>query len=339
MEWHGDALNNYLLLQEIHRDLGDTSSLKYENCLANIRNAAKKNEDESEFLAASSDLAAFANRVYGFHSQKHHDRLLQSAKDHYYSGYCGDALPMYHELAEVASLADSFSSEKQLDLFIYLGRMSVKCYDELAAITFLEKAQQLQTTLQDQQAIHTFSIQYYLAKANHERDSFDLARAQYLRAETALNQTTETLSNEAYSFYSNMALTFSRGQDHIKEAIEYYQKAADIYTHPYSPQMDGVWAEPIRQSLARKYEQVLLAIAGYKLEQNQHKECINYCHMVLEIEPCQEQAFQYILQAWALSENRTNLIRAYEDCKNNLSNYLNIHPSKATTDLYKRLVD
>ena len=57
----------------------------------------------------------------------------------------------------------------------------------------------------------------------------------------------------------------------IAERIKYYQEAVDLYHHPYSPQLGGVWTEPIRQKLSRKYEQALLLIAKYKLDQNQNQ--------------------------------------------------------------------
>jgi len=56
----------------------------------------------------------------------------------------------------------------------------------------------------------------------------------------------------------------------IADRAKYYQEAVDLYNHPYSPQLGGVWAVPIRESLSRKYEQALLVVAKYKLDQNQN---------------------------------------------------------------------
>ena len=124
----------------------------------------------------------------------------------------------------------------------------------------------------------------------------------------------------------------------IADRAKYYQEAVDLYTHPYSPQLGGVWTEPIRQSLSRKHEQALLIIAEHQLDQNQHQNCLEYCQIVLDIESCQEKAFQLSLRACAKSNDRTRLVRIYKEYKKNLMEHLNITPSKVTTSLYKELL-
>ena len=75
--------------------------------------------------------------------------------------------------------------------------------------------------------------------------------------------------------------------------------AVGLYSHPYAPQMDGVWAEPLRQNLCRKYEQALLTIAEFMLKQNRNQDCLDYCRKLLDIEPCQEKAYQLCMKAYS----------------------------------------
>jgi len=125
----------------------------------------------------------------------------------------------------------------------------------------------------------------------------------------------------------------------IAERANYFQEAVDLYNHPYSPQMGGVWAEPIRQSLSRKYEQALLVVVKYKLDQNQNRACINYCQMVLEIDSCHEKAYQYCMKAYANLTDRNGILRIYTECVNKLNSIYEIEPSLETIRLYERLIE
>ncbi len=107
-----------------------------------------------------------------------------------------------------------------------------------------------------------------------------------------------------------------RGQ----KMVEILINAVGLYSHPYAPQMDGVWAEPLRQNLCRKYEQALLTIAEFMLKQNRNQDCLDYCRKLLDIEPCQEKAYQLSRMQ---SNTRTlmidtNIIRVSKESVNNL---------------------
>jgi len=158
------------------------------------------------------------------------------------------------------------------------------------------------------------------------------------------DQETRTYSFNRYQSYSydvENFLTFlqkAEKSNHDPEQIEYYQKAVDLYDHPYSPQIGGVWAEPVRQNLARKYEQALLSIAEYKLDQNHNKDCVRYCRKILRIESCNERAFQYCMKAYSNLNDRNGILRSYKECTENFKSIYGIEPSSATRLLFEDLI-
>ncbi len=127
-------------------------------------------------------------------------------------------------------------------------------------------------------------------------------------------------------------------EHHLHERVEYFREAAELYNHPYSPQLSGVWVEPIRQSLSRKYERALLILAEHKLDQNQNQACIKYCQKLLDIEPCQEKAYQFCMNAYANLSDRNGILRIYNKCSENLNLIYNISPSLETKQLKERLI-
>jgi len=146
---------------------------------------------------------------------------------------------------------------------------------------------------------------------------------------------------QSYSYdVENFITTLQKAEKEalIQKRIEYYQEAVGIYNHPYSPLLDGVWAEPVRQKLSRKYEHALLILAEYKLDQNEYRSCLKYCRKVLEIEPCHEKAYQICMKAYANLADRTGIVRIYAECVDHLNTFYAIEPSSETVQLYELLI-
>ncbi|MCJ7735312.1 MAG: bacterial transcriptional activator domain-containing protein, partial [Anaerolineales bacterium] len=76
-----------------------------------------------------------------------------------------------------------------------------------------------------------------------------------------------------------------------------------------------------------------------ELAQGQYQACINNCQNLLDIEPCQETAYQLSMQAYAKQSDRIGLIRIYNSCKENLATYLGIYPSENINKTYEDLLN
>jgi len=119
--------------------------------------------------------------------------------------------------------------------------------------------------------------------------------------------------------------------------ITYYRQAISLYTHPFAPQLDGIWAEPIRRNLYLRIEKALLIVASHELKEGHFQACINSCQILLEIEPCQENAYQLSMRGYSLLGNRTALVRIYQACQENFDLRIGIPPSQKTISLFQEL--
>lgn len=119
--------------------------------------------------------------------------------------------------------------------------------------------------------------------------------------------------------------------------LEYLRKAVSIYKHPFASQLDGIWAEPVRRKLYLDYEKALLEIAEHELGTENYVACRDACLAILEIEPCQEKAYQICMRAYSCLDNLTEIHRLFNRCVQNFNESLGIRPSNITINLFKQL--
>ena len=120
--------------------------------------------------------------------------------------------------------------------------------------------------------------------------------------------------------------------------IDYLRQAVNIYKHPFAPQLDGIWAEPVRRKLFLDYERAQLEIASFDFTRKNFSACRDTCLAVLEIDPCQEKAYQLCMKAYSGLNNITEIHRLFNSCESNIYKILGIRPSNATINLYKELI-
>jgi two-component SAPR family response regulator len=118
-----------------------------------------------------------------------------------------------------------------------------------------------------------------------------------------------------------------------------YQKAVEIYRHPFAPNLNGVWTEPVRRNLFLSFEHVIFSLADYHSSQKCYSEVVSTCRKLLEVEICQEEAYRRVLIAYSKMRDRTNLIRVFEEYKSNMLSILQLEPSSDTHNLYKELIE
>ena len=118
---------------------------------------------------------------------------------------------------------------------------------------------------------------------------------------------------------------------------EHLRRAVSIYKHPFAPQLGGTWAEPVRRKFYLAYEKAQLELAVYDLKTDNYPGCRDACLAILEIEPCQEKAYQLCMEAYSGLNDVTELRRLFISCEENFNNILGIRPSNITINLFKEL--
>jgi len=128
-------------------------------------------------------------------------------------------------------------------------------------------------------------------------------------------------------------------EEEINQRMQLYRDLVNQYRHPFAPTIDGIWTTPIRTNLYLKYEKAALETASFDLQQGNLRSCLDICTKLIEIEPGQESAWRLCMRAYAERGDRSNIIRVYKQCSNNLSKHLNLKPSQETDILLQDLLD
>ena len=136
-------------------------------------------------------------------------------------------------------------------------------------------------------------------------------------------------------FQESLKLAFN--QPKSESRIDYLRQAISLYKHPFAPQLDGIWAEPVRRKLFLDYEKAQLEIAAFDFNRKNFSACRDACLAILEIDPCQEKAYQLCMKAYSELNNITEIHRLFNCCESNICKILGIRPSNATINLYKEL--
>ncbi len=116
-----------------------------------------------------------------------------------------------------------------------------------------------------------------------------------------------------------------------------YRAALDLYTGPYLPDIEGIWACPERVRLQQAFVGAALAVAESYLETGEYEAAVDYCQRVLAQDSCQEEAYRLIMRAYAGLGNQAEVTRQFDRCRLALLQEVNVPLAPQTEELYKRL--
>jgi LuxR family transcriptional regulator, maltose regulon positive regulatory protein len=113
-----------------------------------------------------------------------------------------------------------------------------------------------------------------------------------------------------------------------------YQQAMALYRGEYLPEsVYQDWVTEPRERLQMRYLTAASRLAALLLDQ-EPQSAIRWCELVLAADPCWEEAYRLLMQAYLRQDNRSQALRTYERCVRQLDAELGIQPLPATTALY-----
>jgi LuxR family transcriptional regulator, maltose regulon positive regulatory protein len=138
------------------------------------------------------------------------------------------------------------------------------------------------------------------------------------------------------SFITNVVI----GQSDQKRAdrIAAYRVAIDLYQGPYLPEMEGNWVSAERERFWRMYEEAMLDLARLYLEGGDFLETLEACQRILAEDPCLEEAYRLLMQAYAARGNQAEVTRQFDRCRKALLEEVGAQPSPQTVSLYLKLI-
>lgn len=128
--------------------------------------------------------------------------------------------------------------------------------------------------------------------------------------------------------------------DHLANSndMEHLKQALDIYQEDYLPGcLDEDWPALERERLRKLYLITAEKLARHSAAQETWDEVLQFAQAILERDNCNENAYQFQMQAYAALNNRTMVHETFRRCTNTLANELEIEPSQATQELYQQL--
>lgn len=123
------------------------------------------------------------------------------------------------------------------------------------------------------------------------------------------------------------------------QAIANYRSAVDRYQGDYLPDaLYEDWASAERERLLTLYLSTASRLAALLVNRKDDQEAISVAEDVLARDPCWEEAYRVLMQAYKRRGNRPQVLRVYQRCESALKDELGLAPMDATTRLCQELV-
>lgn len=118
-----------------------------------------------------------------------------------------------------------------------------------------------------------------------------------------------------------------------------YRKALALYQGDFLPKLSSEsWVVPITAYFHNLYIQVLLDVIPLLSESGQHDEVISLCRKAVEVDPYNEQLYQYLMQGLLALERHREAANVYEEMSQLLFDSFGIMPSDESRALYRDAV-
>jgi LuxR family transcriptional regulator, maltose regulon positive regulatory protein len=122
-------------------------------------------------------------------------------------------------------------------------------------------------------------------------------------------------------------------------ALNAYRQALALYQGEYLREYPyEEWCSEERERLLTLALRTAERLGGALADQEGWEEVIDVCNWILARDDCWEQAYRWLMLAYARLGNRAQALRVYKRCEERLHNELAIAPSPATKALYAELV-
>jgi len=158
---------------------------------------------------------------------------------------------------------------------------------------------------------------------------------------------------EPYLLITRSTVQFNVDKDHVLDVTDFLdhfnngqpEKAAALYTGDLLPGFTSgslPFEEWLRQERERLHQLALTAMfeaAANTLARGDYRAAQNYSLQQLSLEPWREETHQQLMQALALSGDRSGAMTQYETCREALQVELAVEPSEETKALFARIRD
>lgn len=113
--------------------------------------------------------------------------------------------------------------------------------------------------------------------------------------------------------------------------------AVELYRGDLLPACYDEWLLPERERLRELYVDALAQLIALSEETREIQNAIGYARRLLQADPLSEDAYRKLMNLYAESGDRANIVRVYQTCVAVLQRELDTEPSATTRELFERL--
>lgn len=117
------------------------------------------------------------------------------------------------------------------------------------------------------------------------------------------------------------------------------EEAIDCYQGDLLPACYDDWILPRREQLRRQFITAQEALLQAYESQGDYPSAIHRAEHFLQYDPLHEETYRALMRLHALTNNRASALRVYHTCETMLQQELEVEPSPATREQYKRLLN
>lgn len=126
--------------------------------------------------------------------------------------------------------------------------------------------------------------------------------------------------------------------DDMHQKIKNLSHAIQHYRGDYLPEVDAFWAIPDREKFRQMYVDALSLMASLYYEKGVYKLALRYCNQAIEEDSVKEEVHRLAMQIHAAMGNKAEIVRQYENCRNEMMDKFGLEPSEKTQELYDELI-
>lgn len=123
-----------------------------------------------------------------------------------------------------------------------------------------------------------------------------------------------------------------------KRAKEKLVKGLELYRGEYLPsrRFDD-WCIELREQLFVLYLRGVERVAQISVAEEKFDEAIRWCEQILTEDSCWEEAYRLLMYCYYCKQNRTQALRIYERCQQQLQDELGVAPLETTREMWKMI--
>ena len=170
-----------------------------------------------------------------------------------------------------------------------------------------------------------------------DADAFLHVTRQGLQWQAARPDVSWTLDVQDFERALTEADEAERVQD-LRATCQALTRAVEVYRGDLLPSCYDEWIIPERDRLRQAFLRALERLIGLLEREREYATAISMAQRLLRLDPLHEATYRQLMDLYAASGDRASALRTYHACTTVLERELGAAPSRATREVYERLL-